>query len=84
MLYSKYDLLIGGPGLDGYTFEGAVYCADCAQVMVRGFAQESFTWDEMRNSEVCPQPIFFGESELPMHCAECGDWLYGPADACRA
>ena len=76
--YSREDIFMGGPGLDGYVFRSEIYCPDCMEEIF----QESgpWNWDNFRDSEEVPQPIFFGESDCPVYCARCGEYLYGPKD----
>ena len=74
------DALMGGPGLDGYTFNADVYCVDCGRDIIREvFHKAGGTLDDLafRDSETCPQPIFFGEADSAEHCGDCGDFLYG-------
>lgn len=77
---------LGGPGLDGYAYRAAVYCDNCGEAIVREIAatvapQLSDTSDPLfSDSETCPQPIFFGESDCPEHCDHCGAYLYGESD----
>lgn len=74
------DALLGGPGLDGYTYNADVYCVACGQEITRRvFAQfpNGILWPFAQDSETVPQPIFFGESpDSPQHCGECGEYLY--------
>ena len=73
----------GGPGLDGYAFRADVYCIDCGEKIIEEIADEiapklTGTDDPMfSDSETCPQPIFFGESDYAQHCGDCGEYLYG-------
>ena len=76
------EAIRGGPGLDGYAYQADVYCETCGEEIIRSIADKvAPTVDEVSEttSEECPQPIFFGESDSPQHCAECGEFLYGPA-----
>lgn len=75
--------LLGGPGLDGYAYKADVYCMICTQTIVEKISKEiapklTDTDDPLfSDSEVVPQPIFFGESDCAQHCAECEQYLYG-------
>jgi hypothetical protein len=73
---TRDDLLLGGPGLDGYAYRSELYCAACGQDIIAGLPDEIDDVDAY-DSERVPQPIFFGEHELPQHCAQCGEYLYG-------
>lgn len=72
---------MGGPGLDGYTYRAAMYCIDCGREIVQEIATTiaptiKDTCDPLfSDSETCPQPIFFGESEVEEHCDNCGQEL---------
>ena len=76
---------LGGPGHDGYAYRADVYCVDCGRAIVERIAPEvaplvhrdDLLW---RDSETLPQPIFFGESDVREHCADCGKYLYGGDD----
>lgn len=73
---NKIDMLLGGPGLDGYAYQAEVYCVACGQAIIAaGPAEipEPFDCD----SDTTPQPVFFGESHSAQYCAECGEYLYG-------
>ena len=75
------ELLLGGPGLDGYAYQADVYCPSCAESIVALLSRRGQlprTWEEASDSERCPMPIFFGESDYAQHCADCGEYLYGP------
>lgn len=75
------ELLMGGPGHDGYAYNADVYCVRCGQELIRRLYAESGppVGDEANDSESWPQPIFFGESpDFAQHCGECGEHLYGP------
>ena len=73
----------GGPGLDGYAFSASVYCPGCGEKIIEEIADDvapklSGTDDpSFRDSEVVPQPIFFGEADSAMNCEDCGEYLYG-------
>lgn len=73
----------GGPGLDGYAYNADVYCCGCARKIGEQIAPSIAprildTSDPLfRDSETCPQPIFFGESDNAQVCGECGEYLYG-------
>jgi hypothetical protein len=66
-------LLLGGPGLNGYTYAGDVYCIDCGQDIIWKLPDEL----DARDRYKVPLPIFFGESNVREHCATCGKYLYG-------
>lgn len=75
------DATLGGPGLDGYSYQADVYCITCGEAICAQLAADrsGAPWDddEFRDSEILPQPIFFGESDQAEHCADCGEHLYG-------
>jgi|SRR6185437_229803 len=72
------EALIGGPGLDGYAYQAEVYCVDCAESIVCALPYIPLPDDPLyRDSEMLPQPIFFGDSDYAEHCSKCGDYLYG-------
>ena len=66
----------GGPGLDGYAYRASIYCENCIQEIWKP-EKDEYEWWEFQDSERVPQPIFFGESDYPQHCEECGEYLYG-------
>lgn len=70
------ELLMGGPGHNGYAYQADLYCVPCGQATIRElFATGKLpkTLYECDNSEVCPVPIFFDESpDGEQCCAECG------------
>jgi hypothetical protein len=72
------ELLLGGPGLCGYAYNADLYCVECGQDIIR----ECYPYirgdeDAQRDSESCPQPVFFEESDVAKHCGNCGEYLYG-------
>lgn len=71
---------LGGPGLNGYAYKADVYCEDCAGNIIDDLAKVHFNADDAppEDTDTFPQPIFFGESDIKMSCAECGEYLYGP------
>ena len=77
------ECLKGGPGLNGYIFNGDTYCEDCAAKLLEAMAERTAwqiedTEDPLfSDSETIPQPIFFGESDSPQYCCKCNDYLYG-------
>ena len=78
-----HDALLGGPGLDGYAYQADVYCVPCGQdITVTVFKDhpDGISFPEAQDSEVVPQPIFFGEADTAHHCAECQEYLYGEED----
>jgi hypothetical protein len=73
-------LLLGGPGLDGYVYMGEAYCPRCGQNIVRDLHAKGelpATLDECADSERCPCPIFFGDTDRAVHCGNCGEYMYG-------
>lgn len=73
------EALLGGPGLDGYVYNATVYCVDCGKDIIKQvFADVPPTDFESGDSDVLPQPVFFGESDTAQHCDDCGEYLYGP------
>jgi hypothetical protein len=75
------DLLLSGPGHDGYSYNADVYCVACGQDIIRErYPHVKGDEDAQRDSESCPQPIFFGESDHAEHCGGCGEYLYGPQE----
>ena len=75
----KRDMLLGGPGLDGYAYRADVYCIPCGQAIVQA-GPEEIPAPMDRDSDTTPQPIFFGEADSAQHCGECGEYLYGPEE----
>lgn len=79
----KSESKMGGPGHDGYAYCADVYCVDCGCKIIDSIAAKiaptlTDAGDLLfSDSETCPQPIFFGESECAQHCAECGEYMYG-------
>ncbi len=79
------DLLLGGPGHDGYAYNADTYCIDCGQEIIGALYANGayFGAVPLDDSERFPQPIFFGESDTAQCCADCGEHLYGPeSDDC--
>jgi hypothetical protein len=74
---NKRDMLLGGPGLDGYAYCADVYCVPCGQRMIEALPREKYGELEARDSDTVPQPIFFGEADTAQHCGECGEYMYG-------
>jgi len=73
---TKSELLLGGPGLDGYVYQGEIYCPDCgSEIIAQG--PNVIPDADMYDSDITPQPIFFGESDSPQYCSQCGEYLYG-------
>lgn len=69
------ECLMGGPGHDGYSYMGDVYCVSCGHDIIRAVFDTAERHDD---SEDMPQPIFFGESpDGALYCAECLTHLYG-------
>ena len=77
-VYTKDDLLLGGPGLRGYAYHAAMYCTDCGQEIIRSLPKDKFTDLETGDTEQVPVPAFFPESDTAQHCERCGKYLYGP------
>lgn len=75
---------LGGPGLCGYAYNADLYCEDCAWHIIRDLAADLAaqldTDDLPTDTDTLPQPIFFGEHDLPQYCEGCGDYLYGGTD----
>lgn len=72
--------LLGGPGLDGYAFQADVYCIQCGREITEDVFLEfpsGIPYPDAEDSEVLPQPIFFGEADSPRFCASCEEYLYG-------
>lgn len=75
------DALLGGPGLDGYAYQAAIYCAECARPIIEATVPpEGLPYPEAQDSETTPQPVFFGEADTAQHCDQCGEYLYGPEE----
>lgn len=75
---------MGGPGLNGYAYNADTYCEDCGEKIAREIAgkvaHKLTSTDDIlfRDSETCPQPIFFGESpDGEQNCGDCGAYMYG-------
>jgi hypothetical protein len=77
MMHTKDDLLLGGPGLDGYAYQADVYCVPCGQAIIRDLPKDAFDELETGDTEVVPVPILFGGSDIAEHCGDCGEYLYG-------
>jgi len=81
-----FEATKGGPGLDGYAYAADVYCVDCGRKIIREIAPKLAPGIEdtddaaFSDSDQVPQPIFFGESDSEEHCADCGEYLYGPME----
>jgi ribosomal protein S27E len=76
----KRDMLLGGPGLDGYTFRAEAYCRQCGQALIEALPRDDYCDTESLDSEVVPVPIFFGEADTAQHCGDCGEYLYGETE----
>lgn len=76
------QMLLGGPGLDGYAFNADIYCVDCGQGIIREVMEteyrEGIPYPDAGDSETIPLPVFFGESDSAQHCRHCAKYLYGP------
>lgn len=77
---NKREMLLGGPGLDGYAFCADVYCVSCGQDFIRHLPKAEYTDLEAGDSEIVPGAIFYGESDTPHYCGKCGEYLYGPEE----
>ena len=80
---SLREALLGGPGLDGYAYSADTYCVSCGQAAtetVYATHPDGIPYPEAQDSETVPQPIFFGEADRAVHCAECNEYLYGSDD----
>ena len=64
-----------GPGHNGFAFRADTYCVDCGQALVNHLAVIDTI--DSGDSNDYPQPIFFGESDSQVFCADCDDFLYG-------
>lgn len=73
---------LGGPGLDGYSYQADIYCVDCGEDIIETLADKVAPQLEntdnplFSDSEVLPQPVFFGEADDKQHCGSCGEFLY--------
>lgn len=76
---AQAELSKSSPGLDGYAFQSDVYCLDCAASQLENLAGDfpMTDLDLAMDSEKVPTPIFFGEADHAVHCADCGLYLYG-------
>ena len=69
--------------VDGYAYRAETYCRECGEKIYRRIAavvapKLAGTGDPLfSDSETCPQPIFFGESDYACHCGDCGEYMYG-------
>lgn len=70
-----HDALLGGPGLEGYAYNGSLYCVDCGRALI----EQTFATvgDARVFADLLPSPVFFGESDTREHCDDCGEYLYG-------
>jgi len=79
------DMASRSPGFDGFAFQADVWCLDCIiemanhgdfdQSAAKVANQDNPIWQD---SEILPQPIFFGESDHKQCCNSCAESLYGP------
>ena len=74
---NKRQMLLGGPGLDGYAYNADTYCVPCGQRIIENLPREDYGDLDACDSEQVPQPIFFGEADSAQHCDTCGEYLYG-------
>ena len=80
---SLRSALLGGPGLDGYVYNADTLCVPCGRAATEAtYAAypNGIPYPEAQDSETVPQPIFFGEADRAVHCAECNEYLYGSDD----
>jgi ribosomal protein S27E len=75
---TKSQAMLGGPGLCGYAFRADTYCVPCGQEHINTAPQDYFSDSRSLDTDHVPQPIFFGEADTAQHCADCGEYLYGP------
>ena len=73
----KRQMLLGGPGLDGYAYQATVYCVPCGQRIIDNLPRDSYDELDSCDSDTVPQPIFFGEHEEAQYCDQCEAYLYG-------
>jgi hypothetical protein len=75
------DLLMGGPGHNAYAYQATLYCVECGKDIIRQLWADGSLPEELAecgDTEVCPVPVFFGESpDCEQHCDHCGEYLYG-------
>jgi len=77
---TKNEMLLGGPGLDGYVYQADTYCVSCGQGIIES-GPDFIPAPLDQDSETTPQPIFFGENDhRKVYCAVCGEYLYGEDD----
>ena len=53
---------------------------ECGQEHIRKAPQEYFADSRALDTDHVPQPIFFGEADTAQHCADCGEYMYGPEE----
>lgn len=58
--------LLGGPGLDGYTYNADTYCIDCGKDIIR---------EQHKIGGELPSPMFFSEFDYQPSCGKCGELL---------
>ena len=75
---TKDELKLGGPGLRGYAYQADVYCVGCAHAIIDDMPWKRLSTLDTGNTECVPVPMFFPESDCAEHCAQCGEYLYGP------
>lgn len=74
------ELLMGGPGLNGYAYKADTYCVECARTIIQEqVAPFLHAIPEYLHTDTdhVPQPIFFGDTDRAVHCCHCGEYLYG-------
>jgi hypothetical protein len=74
---TKREALMGGPGLSGYAFNSDTWCVRCGQDIIRGLDLEKIPTHLHGDTDHVPQPIFFGDTDREVHCACCGEYMYG-------
>jgi ribosomal protein S27E len=67
-----------GPGHDGFAWQADTYCVECGEHIVKSLTCLNVI--DSGDSGQFPQPIFFGESDSEVYCADCGDFMYGEND----
>jgi len=73
-----------GPGHDGFAWQADTYCVECGADIVTALTVNNVI--DSGDSGQFPQPIFYGESDREVWCANCEEWMYGdpddPSDDC--
>jgi hypothetical protein len=74
------EALKGGPGLRAYVYDAELYCVECGQDHLRRLFKRfpnGILAPFASDSDLLPQPVFFGEHEEPQYCDKCAVYLYG-------